>query len=93
MPTISTVSPVLTCPRSTRPVTTVPRPLMPKTSSIGIRKGWSMARSGVRDVVVDRLHQLPDAAYSGALGILASRYCSAARALPRTMGISSPGKP
>ena len=46
-PTISTSSPTLTTPRSTRPVATVPRPLMPKTSSMGIRKGLSTARSGV----------------------------------------------
>ena len=37
----------LTRPRSIRPVTTVPRPLMPKTSSIGIKNGRSTARSGV----------------------------------------------
>ena len=47
MPTISISSPTLTTPRSMRPVTTVPRPLMPKTSSMGMRKGWSSARSGV----------------------------------------------
>ncbi len=46
IPTISTSSPVLTTPRSTRPVTTVPRPVMVKTSSIGIRKGLSRSRSG-----------------------------------------------
>ena len=28
------------------PVTTVPRPEIEKTSSIGIRKGWSFGRSG-----------------------------------------------
>ncbi len=37
----------LTTPRSTRPVTTVPRPEIENTSSIGIRKGWSIGRSGV----------------------------------------------
>jgi hypothetical protein len=47
MPTISTSSPTLTTPRSTRPVTTVPRPEIENTSSIGIRNGWSTARSGV----------------------------------------------
>ena len=46
MPTISTSSPTLTMPRSTRPVTTVPRPVMVKTSSMGIRNGLSMSRSG-----------------------------------------------
>jgi hypothetical protein len=46
MPTISTSSPTLTTPRSTRPVTTVPRPEIENTSSIGIRNGWSFGRSG-----------------------------------------------
>ena len=46
MPTISTSSPTLTIPRSTRPVTTVPRPEMENTSSTGIRNGRSMGRSG-----------------------------------------------
>ncbi|GJE68481.1 hypothetical protein LNAOJCKE_5725 [Methylorubrum aminovorans] len=46
MPTISTVSPTLTMPRSTRPVTTVPRPEIENTSSIGIRNGMSIGRSG-----------------------------------------------
>jgi hypothetical protein len=36
----------LTIPRSTRPVTTVPRPEMLNTSSIGIRNGLSMSRTG-----------------------------------------------
>jgi hypothetical protein len=46
MPTISTVSPTFTMPRSTRPVTTVPRPEIENTSSIGIRNGMSIGRSG-----------------------------------------------
>jgi hypothetical protein len=33
-------------PRSMRPVTTVPRPEIENTSSIGIRNGWSIGRSG-----------------------------------------------
>src|SRR5229473_2588455 len=45
-PTISTSSPTLILPRSIRPVTTVPRPEIENTSSIGIRNGWSIARSG-----------------------------------------------
>ena len=47
MPTISTSSETLMMPRSMRPVATVPRPLMPNTSSQGIRNGLSMARSGL----------------------------------------------
>src|SRR6266540_692124 len=45
-PTISTSSPTLILPRSMRPVTTVPRPEIENTSSIGIRNGWSIGRSG-----------------------------------------------
>ena len=46
MPMMSTVSLTLTTPRSIRPVTTVPRPVIEKTSSIGIRNGLSMSRTG-----------------------------------------------
>ena len=46
IPTISTSSIFLSTPRSTRPVTTVPRPVIEKTSSIAIRKGLSMSRTG-----------------------------------------------
>ena len=47
MPTISTSSLTLTMPRSMRPVTTVPRPVIVKTSSTGMRNGLSVSRSGV----------------------------------------------
>ena len=46
MPTISTSSPTLHWPCSMRPVTTVPRPVIVKTSSIGIRNGLSTSRVG-----------------------------------------------
>jgi hypothetical protein len=45
-PMISTFSLTLIWPRSMRPVATVPRPLIENTSSIGIRKGLSMSRTG-----------------------------------------------
>ena len=45
-PTISTSSPTLMMPFSMRPVTTVPRPVIVKTSSIAIRSGLSTSRSG-----------------------------------------------
>ena len=45
-PMISTSSPTLITPRSMRPVATVPRPLIENTSSIAIRKGLSMSRTG-----------------------------------------------
>ena len=47
IPTISISSPTFTIPRSTRPVTTVPRPVIVKMSSIGIRNGLSTGRGGV----------------------------------------------
>ena len=47
MPRISTSELMGSLPRSTRPVTTVPRPVIVKTSSMGMRKGLSMSRSGV----------------------------------------------
>src|SRR4029077_13842815 len=45
-PTISISSPTFTLPRSTRPVTTVPRPEIEKISSIGIANGLSISRTG-----------------------------------------------
>ena len=47
IPTISISSPTFTIPRSTRPVTTVPRPVIEKMSSIGIKNGLSTGRGGV----------------------------------------------
>ena len=58
MPTISISSPTVIFPCSMRPVTTVPRPVMVKTSSIGIRKGFVDVADGLGDVRVDRGHQL-----------------------------------
>ena len=46
-PTISISSFTFTIPRSMRPVTTVPRPEIENTSSIGIRNGLSITRTGV----------------------------------------------
>ena len=46
MPTISTSLPTSILPCSMRPVTTVPRPVIVNTSSIGIRNGLSTSRSG-----------------------------------------------
>ena len=60
IPTISTSSPTLTMPRSTRPVTTVPRPEIVNTSSTGIRNGLSSSRTGSGMNDVARLHQLED---------------------------------
>ena len=45
-PTISISSPVWTMPCSTLPVTTVPRPVIVNTSSIGIKNGLSSSRTG-----------------------------------------------
>ena len=46
IPTISISSPVWITPCSTLPVTTVPRPVIENTSSIGIRNGLSRSRVG-----------------------------------------------
>jgi hypothetical protein len=56
-PMISISSPTFTLPRSTLPVTTVPRPEIEKTSSIGIRNGLSTFALRHRDVAVERVHQ------------------------------------
>ena len=45
-PTTSTVSPARTVPRSTAPVTTVPRPVIESTFSTGSRNGASVYRAG-----------------------------------------------
>ena len=55
---MSTVSLTLTTPRSMRPVTTVPRPVIVKTSSTGMRNGLSISRSGCGIAVVDGVHEL-----------------------------------
>ena len=60
MPTISISSPTFTMPRSIRPVTTVPRPVIVNTSSTGIRNGLSSVALRLRDERVARLHQLVD---------------------------------
>ncbi len=85
---ISTSSPTLTMPRSMRPVTTVPRPEIENTSSIGIRNGWSIGTVRLGDVLVHRLHQVKDR-FMAELGLLA--FERRQRAEPRTIGISSPG--
>src|SRR5215472_14707352 len=46
IPMMSTLSPVWMVPRSIRPVTTVPRPVIENTSSTGIRNGLSTSRTG-----------------------------------------------
>src|SRR4029450_13120041 len=60
IPTISTSSPTLTTPCSTRPVTTVPRPVIVNTSSIGMRNGFVRSPLGLGDVRVARIHELED---------------------------------
>ena len=60
IPTISISSPTLITPRSTRPVTTVPRPEIENTSSIGIMKSLVDRTLRLRNVAVQRLNQLVD---------------------------------
>jgi len=87
-PMISTSCPFLRVPRSTRPVTTVPRPLIEKTSSMGIRKGWLMSRTGVGMYSSTVSINCQMGAYTGASGLVSglSRIC---RAEPRMMGVSA----
>ncbi len=47
MPTISTSALTSRTPRSMRSVTTVPRPVMVRTASLGMRNGFSTSRAGV----------------------------------------------
>jgi len=91
-PTISTGSPTLIFPRSTRPVTTVPRPLIENTSSIGIMNGLSVARTGSGIYSSTTRSNSLMQAYSGAFGSVLV-LSNASFALPRTIGVVSPGKP
>ncbi len=86
MPTISTSSPVLTWPCSTRPVATVPRPVIVNTSSTGIRNGLSMSRAG------SGTYSSTAAISSRIFGVHSASPSSAFSAEPRTTGRSSPGK-
>ena len=87
IPTISISSPTLTTPRSIRPVTTVPRPEIENTSSIGIKNGWSIARTGVG--IYSSTAAISSLIFSSPIsGVLPS---IAAKAEPATTGISSPG--
>jgi len=89
-PTISTGSPTLILPRSTRPVTTVPRPLIENTSSTGIMNGLSTSLTGSGIYSSTTRNSSLMHAYSGASGsvLLLS---NAFNALPRTIGVVSPG--
>ena len=65
-PTISISSPTFTMPRSTRPVTTVPRPEIENTSSIGRRKSLSVSRTGSGMLASRAVREVPDALGVGA---------------------------
>ena len=85
------VSPTFTTPFSILPVTTVPRPEIEKTSSIGIKKSLSVARTGVgiySSTLAISSRTFAD--HSPSVPALAS--LRACRAEPATIGVSSPGK-
>ncbi|CAB5303076.1 hypothetical protein IST453_00227 [Burkholderia multivorans] len=88
IPTISISSPTFTTPRSTRPVTTVPRPEIENTSSTGIRNVPSTARSGVGMYVSSASARFM-IAVSPSSPLSPS---SASFAEPLMIGVSSPGK-
>ena len=74
-------------PRSTRPVTTVPRPEIVNTSSTGIRNGLSISRFGSG---MNVSHASSSFRTDGSPSSPASP-SSAFSALPRTIGVVSPG--
>ena len=82
---MSTVSLTLTTPRSIRPVTTVPRPVIVKTSSTGMRNGLSISRSGCGIAVSTAFMS------SMSLSPHSASPSSAFSAETRTTGRSSPG--
>jgi len=75
-------------PRSTRPVTTVPRPEIVNTSSIGIRNGRSFGRSGC-GIYASTAAISSSTDLCPISGFFPSK---AAKAEPLTIGMSSPGK-
>ncbi len=88
IPTRSTSSDTFTLPLSTRPVATVPRPVIENTSSTGIRNGLSRSRFGSGT-------ELSTASISSQIALQSSESgssdSSAFKALPRITGTSSPG--
>ena len=87
IPIISISSPTLITPLSTRPVTTVPRPEIENTSSIGIRKGRSTGRSGL-GIYASTCFISSTMAGTPISPVSPSK---AFKADPLTIGISSPG--
>ena len=81
-------SPTRSVPRSIAPVTTVPRPLIVSTFSIGIRNGSPSSAVGHRHVAVDRVEQVHDGLRPPRVALERPQ-----RADTRTTGTSSPGKP
>jgi len=94
-PTICTSSPVRTTPRSTRPVATVPRPVIVNTSSTGIKNALSTSRTGVgmypstasNNPHTPSTHTSSPRTNPG----FAVNASNARNADPRTTGTSSPG--
>src|SRR6266550_56904 len=84
-PTISSSSPDFTLPRSTRPVATVPRPVIENTSSTGIRNGLSSSRLGIGIALSSALSN------SSILAVHCLSPSMALSAAPRITGTSSPG--
>ena len=72
-------------PRSIRPVTTVPRPVIENTSSTGIRNGFSMSRTG------SGMLSSQAAISSTTFSPHSASPSSALSAETRTTGTSSPG--
>ena len=89
MPTISISSPTFTTPRSITARHNRPAPEIENTSSIGIRNGLVLRTVRLRDVLVNRRHQLQDRILARLLVAILQRR---QRRAPITIGMSSPGK-
>ena len=87
IPTISTSSLSLTVPLSTLPVTTVPLPVIVRTSSIGIKNGLSFSLTG------SGIYESHASINSRIAFSAAGSPSRAFLALPLITGTVSPGKP
>ena len=88
IPIISISSLTLRMPLSILPVATVPRPSIENTSSIGIKNGFSVSRTGSG---IDSSKALTKSRIALAFSSLTSFASSAFRAEPRIIGVVSPG--
>ena len=87
-PTRSILSFITTLPRSTRPVTTVPRPVIVNTSSTGIRNGLSFRRVPAPGCT----RRTPSISAHDRLSVFRVAFRGPSVAEPRMIGGCSPGE-